>query len=74
MMQAKLSSKFQLSIPKAVRENLHLQAGQLFTLVERGRIIELIPTQDLQQARGLLSSLCCHDSSEYRDRKDRMTP
>jgi AbrB family looped-hinge helix DNA binding protein len=71
MMQAKLSSKFQFSIPKAIRENLRLQAGQQFTIVERGHIIELIPTKDLHQARGSLSALRCADSSEYRDREER---
>ena len=71
MIQAKLSSKFQLSIPKAIRENLQLEAGQQFTLVERGHIIELIPNQTLQQARGSLSVPCYSDSSEYRDRKER---
>jgi len=73
MMQAKLSSKFQLSIPKAIRENLHLQAGQQFTLVERGHIIELIPAQNLQQARGSLSTSCYSNSSEYRNRVERNT-
>ena len=36
MLQAKLSSKFQLSIPKSMRDDLPLQAGQQFTLVARG--------------------------------------
>ncbi len=71
MIQAKLSSKFQLSIPKAIRENLDLKAGQQFTLVERGHIIELIPAQSLQEARGLLSTSCYSNSSEYRDREER---
>ncbi len=72
MMQAKLSSKFQLSIPKAIREDLNLQAGQKFTLVVRGSIIELIPTRSIEEARGMLSSIKYQDSSEYRDRQDRM--
>jgi len=72
MMQAKLSSKFQLSIPKAIRENLQLQAGQQFTLVERGHIIEMIPLQSLQSARGLLTIDSYGDSSEYRDRDERV--
>ncbi|MCI5141025.1 MAG: AbrB/MazE/SpoVT family DNA-binding domain-containing protein [Candidatus Electrothrix sp. ATG1] len=71
MLQAKLSSKFQLSIPKAMRHDLDLQAGQQFTLVARGRIIELIPQQSIRQARGMLSSCTYSDSSEYRDRKER---
>ncbi len=71
MLQAKLSSKFQLSIPKAVRENLKLEAGQQFTLVERGNIIELIPLQPIERARGMLSTLRCKDSAEYREREER---
>ena len=71
MLRAKLSSKFQLSIPKALREDLHLQAGQQFTLVARGNIIELIPSRSIKDARGMLSTDECKDSSEYRDRQER---
>ncbi len=71
MIQAKLSSKFQLSIPKAIREDLHLQAGQQFTLVARGNIIELIPLRLIEEARGMLSSSNYQNSSEYRDRQER---
>ena len=71
MLQAKLSSKFQLSIPKTMREDLSLQAGQQFTLVARGNIIELVPLQSINDARGMLSSTKYKDSSEYRDRQER---
>ncbi len=71
MISAKLSSKFQLSIPKVIRNNLQLEAGQQFTLVERGRIIELIPVQSIESARGMLSIKGYIDSSEYRDRVKR---
>jgi len=70
MIQAKLSSKFQLSIPKAIRENLKLEPGQRFVLVERGHIIELIPVQSLQDARGFLVDIRSADR-EYRDRSER---
>ena len=72
MLQAKLSSKFQLSIPKAIREDLNLQAGQQFTLVARGNIIELIPLRTIEEARGMLSSCEYKHSSEYRDRQERV--
>ena len=71
MLQAKLSSKFQLSIPKAMRDELGLQAGQRFTLVARGSIIEMIPSRPVRGARGMLSSSAPSDSSAYRDRKER---
>ena len=71
MLQAKLSSKFQLSIPKVMREELALQAGQQFTLIARGSIIEMIPTRPIGEARGMLSSSPPGDSSAYRDRAGR---
>jgi len=72
MLQAKLSSKFQLSIPKTIREDLHLQAGQQFTLVARGNIIELIPFRSIEESRGMLPSSSYQDSSDYRDRQERV--
>jgi AbrB family looped-hinge helix DNA binding protein len=71
MLQAKLSSTFQLSIPKAMRNALDLRAGQQFTLLARGRIIELIPQRSVMEAKGMLSGCECADSSEYRDRTER---
>jgi AbrB family looped-hinge helix DNA binding protein len=71
MLQVKLSSKFQLSIPKALRDELELQAGQRFTLVARGSIIEMIPSRPVKGARGMLSSKAPPDSSAYRDREER---
>lgn len=68
MLQAKLSSKFQLSIPKALRDDLNIEAGQQFTLLARGRIIELIPVRSIKDAKGMLSSSNYKDPSEYRDR------
>jgi len=73
MLHATLSSKFQLSIPKALRNELGLQSGQRFAVVARGNIIELIPTRSILEAKGMLSELSCKDSSEYRDREDRVT-
>ena len=39
MISAKLSSKFQLAIPKAIRDQLDLKAGQQFTLITKGDVI-----------------------------------
>jgi len=70
MQQAKLSSKFQLSIPKSIRDAMRLQAGQKFTIVTRGSVIELIPVKAIRDARGMLP-LTQYDSADYRDRQDR---
>ena len=70
MQQAKLSSKFQLSIPKSIRDDMRLHAGQKFAVVARGSVIELIPVKTIKDSRGMLP-LTRYDSSDYRDRKDR---
>ena len=70
MNQSKLSSKFQLSIPKAIRNEQGLEAGQQFTIITRGDIIELIPLKPILSARGMLARSDYH-SSDYRDRVDR---
>jgi len=69
MVSATLSSKYQLAIPKAIREKLGLQAGQKFTLITKGDIIELIPRRSQAKARGLFKEA---DPAGYRDRKDRV--
>ncbi|HHH13918.1 MAG TPA: AbrB/MazE/SpoVT family DNA-binding domain-containing protein [Thiolapillus brandeum] len=68
MTSVTLSSKFQLVIPKAVREQLHLQAGQRFTVITKGDVIELVPMRDIASARGMLKGA---DPQDYRDRRDR---
>ncbi len=68
MASATLSSKFQLVIPKAIREQLDLRAGQKFALIAKGDVIELVPLRSLKQARGLFKGA---DPTGYRDRKDR---
>ena len=69
MNTATLSNKFQLTIPKAVRENLDLQAGQKLSIVVKGRIIELVPMRSMEQMRGIFKGA---NPDGYRDRKDRV--
>lgn len=68
MQTATLSSKYQLAIPKAIRETLNLKAGQKFTVVAKGNIIELVPVRSLQSMRGVLKGV---NTENYRDRQDR---
>lgn len=68
MSSATLSSKFQIVIPKALREQLHLEAGQQFVFVAKGNVINLVPKQDLKQLRGVLKGA---NLENVRDRQDR---
>jgi hypothetical protein len=49
---------------------MRLHAGQKFTVVARGCVIELIPVRTIKDSRGMLP-LTQYDSSDYRDRQDR---
>jgi AbrB family looped-hinge helix DNA binding protein len=69
MHSATLSSKFQLSIPKAVREELQLKAGQKFAVITKGDIISLVPIPNLEDMRGIAKGA---DTSNYRERTDRL--
>ena len=68
MQTATLTSKFQLCIPKALREQLHLQAGQQFVFVSEGETIRLVPRRAPEELRGLLRGA---DPQGFRDRGDR---
>ncbi len=50
---ATLSSKFQISIPKAVREEQHWQAGQEFVFIPKGEGVLLMPVPELDQLAGI---------------------
>jgi AbrB family looped-hinge helix DNA binding protein len=65
---ATLSSKFQISIPKTVREVQHWKAGQEFVFIPRGRGVLLMPVPELDQLAGIAEGAA---KSGYRDRKDR---
>ena len=57
MNQVKISPKFQVVIPKDVRELLGLEAGQHLHVVPYRNRIELVPVQDLGEMRGFLRGM-----------------
>ena len=68
-MATTLSTKFQIVIPKAVREKLHLAPKQRFQVVERGRVITLIPELPLRSLKGTIRGL---NGKNIREKKDRI--
>lgn len=52
-----VSPKFQVVIPQAVREQLHLQAGQKMQVVAYENRIELIPLESPAKLRGFLKGI-----------------
>lgn len=65
---ATLSEKFQISIPKAVRDEQRWQAGQEFVFIPKGRGVLLMPVPELAQLAGIAKGAKTH---AVRDRKDR---
>ncbi|MES2185052.1 MAG: AbrB/MazE/SpoVT family DNA-binding domain-containing protein [Pseudomonadota bacterium] len=65
---ATLSSKFQISIPKAVREEQHWEAGQEFVFIPKGDGVLVMPVPELGQLAGIAQGA---NKDSYRDRKDR---
>lgn len=57
MASVTVSSKYQIVIPRAIREALAIKAGdRLHALQYRGRI-ELVPVRRMAKARGLLRGI-----------------
>lgn len=65
---ATLSSKFQISIPKTVREAHHWEAGQEFAFIPRAGGVMLVPVPRLDDLMGIAPEA---ERSGYRDRDDR---
>ena len=64
----KLSSKFQISIPKAVRAAQHWEAGQEFVFIPKGKGVLLVPVPKLEDLFGCAVGA---NTEDYRDRSDR---
>ena len=65
---ATLSSKFQISIPKSVREEQRWAAGQEFVFIPKGKGVLVMPVPERQQLMGIAKGA---RKEGYRDRKDR---
>lgn len=64
MLAVTVSPKFQVVIPQAVREQMHIAAGQKLQIVTFDRRIELLPIESPQQLRGFLNGI---DTTVTRD-------
>lgn len=65
---ATLSSKYQISIPKPIRDEQHWQSGQKFVFIPKGKGVLMMPVPKLEQLQGLATGANPHD---FRDRNDR---
>lgn len=63
-----ISPKFQIVIPKEVRDKLHLAPRQRLQVLEKGGVITLVPEVPLKSLRGLLKGMSKSDLREKNDR------
>jgi len=68
MQTVTVSPKYQVVIPKAVREALHLRPGQKMQVVEYDGRIELILERDIKELRGFLKGI----NTEFEREEDRV--
>ena len=52
-----VSPKFQVVIPKSIRDAMGLQPGQKLHVMRYGDRVELMPVRSLAEARGFLAGL-----------------
>lgn len=63
-----VSPKFQVVIPRAVRESLQLYPGQKMQVVEYDGRVELIPERDITELQGFLKGI----NNEFEREEDRV--
>ena len=66
-----LSPKYQVVIPREVRERIKLKPGQKLVVVEKDGIIRLVPVRLLKEMRGFVkgvSSKAVRDEDEGEER------
>jgi AbrB family looped-hinge helix DNA binding protein len=68
MQTVTVSPKFQVVIPRDVRESMCLRPGQKMQVVEYEGRIELIPERDIREMRGFLKGI----PTAFEREKDRL--
>ena len=65
---ATLSSKFQISIPKDIREAMDFKAGQQLTCLRVGKSLRLVRVRKMEDFMGMTKGA---NTDDYRDRSTR---
>jgi AbrB family looped-hinge helix DNA binding protein len=64
-----ISSKYQVVIPRAIREKWNVKPGQKVRFIIYGNRLEIVPVRDIKSARGFLKGM---SSNIDRDEEDRV--
>lgn len=68
MARTRVSSKYQIVIPKELRSQVDIHPGQEFQMVAKGGVITLVPDKPLAAMRGFVRGI---RMTGFREKKDR---
>ncbi len=57
METVRISPKFQIVIPKSIRDSMHLKPGQTMQIVQYGSRIEIFPVKPVNEMCGFLKGM-----------------
>ena len=63
-----ISSKYQIVIPRSIREKWQVKPGQKVRLIIYGKRLEIVPVRDIKEARGFLQGMSSEIEREEEDR------
>ncbi len=66
---ATISEKYQICVPKKIRDELQIKPGQQFIFIAKGDCLELVPKRDIKELKGVLKGV---NTKNSRDRSDRV--
>ena len=69
MARTKVSTKYQVVIPKDIREKADVRVGQEFHVITKGGIINLVPAWPVSSMRGFARGV---RTTGFREKKDRL--
>lgn len=68
METATLSTKYQLVIPRAIRDRLGLEPGTKLTVLDKGGVLYLVPQRPIRSQRGIARGTSPRGLREKKDR------
>lgn len=68
MGRTRVSPKYQVVIPKDIREQVHVRPGQEFQVVAKGGIISFVPDKPISAMRGFVRGI---RTTGFREKKER---
>ncbi|MGD9128016.1 MAG: AbrB/MazE/SpoVT family DNA-binding domain-containing protein [Planctomycetia bacterium] len=63
-----VSPKYQIVIPREIRDVMNVEPGQKLQIFQHGQRIELMPIRDIKEMRGFLKGANLHTEREEEDR------